>query len=127
MLIDQLNLNLLRVFECVYRTKGMTKAAEELHMTQSGVSQSIKHLEDILQLQLFDRVKQRPVPTHHAHFLYKNCTQHLYDIERALNQVTGRESEVKGEVSIGLPLEFGNNIVIPLLAKLGQENPGLNF
>ncbi len=127
MLIDQINLNLLRIFECVYRARSMTKAAEELHMTQSGVSQSVKHLEDILQVQLFDRVKQRPIPTHHAHFLYKNCTKNLYDIEKALNQLTGKESELKGEVSIGLPLEFGNNLVIPLLAKIGEERPQISF
>jgi len=57
MLIDQINLNQLRVFESVYRTKSMTHAARELHLTQSGVSQHIKALEDVLTLKLFDRIK----------------------------------------------------------------------
>jgi len=63
LLIDQLNLNHLRVFECVYRTGSMTAAAKELHLTQSGVSQHIKSLEDVLNFKLFDRIQQRLVPT----------------------------------------------------------------
>ena len=57
MLIDQLNLNQLRIFESVYRTQSMTQAAVELGLTQSGVSQHIRALEDVLGLSLFDRIK----------------------------------------------------------------------
>ena len=53
MLIDKINLNLLRIFEKVYETKSMTRSAQELFMTQSGISQNIKHLEEILNLKLF--------------------------------------------------------------------------
>ncbi|MCC6137911.1 MAG: LysR family transcriptional regulator, partial [Bdellovibrionaceae bacterium] len=59
MLLDQINMNYLRIFEAVYRTRSMTQAANELHLTQSGISQHIKSLEDTLDLQLFDRIKQK--------------------------------------------------------------------
>jgi DNA-binding transcriptional LysR family regulator len=88
MLIDKINLNLLRIFEVVYKTKSMTKASKELHMTQSGVSQNIKHLEELLGVILFDRVKQRPVPTHKAKVLYKVASQNLLEIEKALIEIT---------------------------------------
>ena len=54
MLSDKINLNLLRIFEKVYETKSMTRASQELFMTQSGVSQNIKHLEEILEREVGD-------------------------------------------------------------------------
>ncbi|MBT3586977.1 MAG: LysR family transcriptional regulator [Halobacteriovoraceae bacterium] len=127
MLIDTMNLNLLRVFECVFRNKSMTKAAEELHMTQSGVSQNIKHLEEILQVRLFDRVKQRPVATDRAKTLYKSCSKNLYGLEEALVELTGEDRVIKGQITIGLPIEYGNNVILPLLAKWGGSHPEVAF
>ncbi len=77
MLLDQINLNQLRIFERVYRTGSMTRAAEELNLTQSGISQHIKALEDILKVRLFDRVKQKLLPTAEGKFLYEACTAQL--------------------------------------------------
>ncbi|MEC8625059.1 MAG: LysR family transcriptional regulator, partial [Bdellovibrionota bacterium] len=104
MLIDKINLNLLRIFEKVYETKSMTRASQELFMTQSGVSQNIKHLEEILELKLFDRVKQRLLPTEKASILYENCKKNLRGIEQTLLRVTEKEEELMGSVSIGLPI-----------------------
>ena len=127
MIIDTINLNLLRVFESVYRCKSMTKAASELFMTQSGVSQNIKSLEDLLDIKLFDRIKQRPVPTDKAKELYQCCLKNLYEIESTLSALTGSEGQLTGDIRVGLPLEFGNNKVIPLIAKFGKNNSEVNF
>ena len=127
MLIDKINLNLLRIFEKVYETKSMTRSAQELFMTQSGISQNIKHLEEILNLKLFDRIKQRLIPTEKATVLYKNCKRSLHEIEKTLLDVTGKDEELMGSVSIGLPIEFGNNLVLPLLADLGKKYPKITY
>ncbi|TNE98928.1 MAG: LysR family transcriptional regulator [Deltaproteobacteria bacterium] len=127
MLIDQLNLNLIRIFEVVYRTKSMTKAAAELYMTQSGVSQNIKNLEEIIDVVLFDRIKQRTVPTQKAHELYNSVAKHLYGIEEGLVELKEEERTLKGNISIGLPIEYGNNVILPLLTKWGKGHPGINF
>ena len=127
MIIDNLNLNLIRVFESVYRTGSMTKAASELHMTQSGVSQNIKNLEDLLEVKLFDRVKQRPLPTEKAKVLFENCHPYLEDLEETLALIKGEQRSLKGRVTIGVPIEYGNNVVIPLLAKWGAKHPGIQY
>ena len=127
MLVEQLNLNLFRVFAAVFEQKSMTKAAGSLFMTQSGVSQNIKTLEDFLGLVLFDRIKQRLVPTTKAKFLYENCKSILTDLDRTLIDVTGREDLISGEVTIGLPLEFGNNIILPIISQMGNIYPGVSF
>ncbi|MBX9767118.1 MAG: LysR family transcriptional regulator, partial [Bdellovibrionales bacterium] len=127
MLIDQINLNHVRIFETVFRTGSMTLAAQELSLTQSGVSQHIKSLEDVLDIQLFDRINQRLVPTAQAVVLYENCNLGLMNIEKALSQVTGRDTQLSGTVSIGMPIEFGINLVMPRLAEFAKKNPFIKY
>jgi len=127
MLIDQINLNQLRVFESVYRSKSMTHAARELHLTQSGVSQHIKALEDVLELKLFDRIKQKLIPTPSAKELYTHTAKSFEEIETILNRLKKTDKELSGVVSIGLPIEFGNNIVLPLLTEFQKKNPKVRF
>jgi DNA-binding transcriptional LysR family regulator len=127
MLIDQINLNQLRVFESVFRTKSMTHAARELHLTQSGVSQHIKALEDVLELKLFDRIKQKLVPTPSAKDLYLHTSKSFEDIESTLSRLKKTDKELSGTIALGMPIEFGNNIIIPLLSEFQKKNPKVRF
>jgi DNA-binding transcriptional LysR family regulator len=127
MIINQLNLNHIRIFECVYRTKSMTLAAQELHLTQSGVSQHIRAFEDVLGIRLFDRINQRVVPTSSAIMLFERCKKSLMGLEDAFAELQAEKNELAGTVRIGMPTEFGNNIVLPLIAKLAQKHPRLKF
>ncbi len=127
MLLDKLNLNHLRIFEAVHRLGGMTQAAQALHLTQSGISQHIKALEDMLETKLFDRVHQRLIPTSSAKILYERCTLGLQTIEQALLELKGLSKEHAGTITLGVPIEFGNNIVIPLLSKFSRKHPLVKF
>ena len=49
------SLNMLRAFEAAARLRSVTRAAQELSVTQSAVSHQIKGLEQQLQAQLFER------------------------------------------------------------------------
>jgi len=127
MIIDSINLNHLRIFECVYRTKSMTLAAQELHLTQSGVSQHIKSLEDTIGVKLFDRVKQKLLPTQQATVLFRKSNEGLSQIEQVLSELKGGERVLNGPVSIGMPNEFGNNVLLPILSKIGKKHRGVRF
>lgn len=127
MIIDQVNLNHLRIFESVYRSRSMTLAAKDLHLTQSGVSQHIKTLEAGLGLLLFDRLAQRLVPTRSADLLFEKCTVGLYAIEQALLELKGEAGRLKGDVRVGMPIEFGNNVLMPRLAEICKQHPQVRF
>ncbi len=105
----------------------MTEAAKELHMTQSGVSQHIKTLEDLLHISLFDRIKKRLVPTATASQLYKRCTAGLNEIEQGLQELKQSTQQLTGMVSIGMPVEFGKSTLLPLLSKFSQKHPLVTF
>ncbi|MBN20658.1 MAG: hypothetical protein CL678_05155 [Bdellovibrionaceae bacterium] len=126
MFIDRINLNQLRIFEAVFRLKSMTLAAEELHLTQSGISQHMKVLEGALGISLFDRISQKLYPTEKAIELYEVCKEQFDSLEHALQNFHSHD-EMKGKVRIGMPVEFGVNIVIPLLGVIHQKHPELRY
>ena len=125
--INQLNLNALRVFASVYRHKSMTEAAKELHLTQSGVSQHIKNLEEETGLKFFDRLHRQLIPTETADLFYQECDTSLHSIENSLRELRGERQKLKGQIRLGIPIEFGNNLILPKLAQSQTDHPDVQF
>lgn len=61
--IQQLDLNLLKVFVTLFQEQNMTRAAEMLFITPSAVSHAVKRLRDVLGDPLFERKRNKMVPT----------------------------------------------------------------
>jgi DNA-binding transcriptional LysR family regulator len=60
---DAMDLNLLRVFEAVFRERHLTRAARALSVTPSAVSHALRRLRDVVDDPLFQRESSRMVPT----------------------------------------------------------------
>ena len=125
--LTNLNLNQLKVFLVVYRTGGMTQAAEDLHLTQSGVSQHIKALEEDLGVTLFDRLHRRLVPTPAAEQLQSSLQPAIDALASAMEELSVEEPEISGTLKIGLPVDIGTARILPVLSELGREYPELKF
>jgi len=126
-ILDKINQNQLRVFETVYRRKSMTEAAQELHLTQSGISQHIKALEDTLEIKLFDRLHLKLIPTEASHQLFEVCTKNFQNLEHTLMEIRGDKIQLAGTVVIGTPIEFGNSFIVPLLSQFSKKYPKVKF
>ncbi len=126
-LLARLNLNYLRIFLVVYRTRSMTLAAKQLHLTQSGVSQQIKSLEDTLGITLFDRINRKIIPTDEAEMLYAECSQRLDDLESTLRQISKQDDELIGRVKIAYSPSLEEARVIEVLARFSRLNPKVKF
>ena len=124
---QNVNLNNFRVFEAVYRLRCMTTASRELHLTQSGVSQHVKNLESSLEVKLFDRVKKSILPTENGVKFYQQVRQGLNLLEESLTTISESSQEIEGRVRIGMPVEFGINLVIPKLIEIGVPFPGISY
>jgi DNA-binding transcriptional LysR family regulator len=105
----------------------MSAAARELHLTQSGVSQHMKALEDTLGVPLFDRLNRKLIPTSEGEKLFQFTNPALFTIQEGLIELTQAPQSLSGVVRIGMPVEFGINIIIPLLAEIGREYKDLEF
>jgi len=122
-----MNLNTFRVFLTVFEQRSMTLAASHLHLTQSGISQHIRSLEEELGFALFERVNKKLFPTAKGTELYNRGKRGVTEIENALNEIQRTEESPRGVVKLGLPVEFGNNVVIPELSKLGLKYPDVDY
>jgi DNA-binding transcriptional LysR family regulator len=121
------NLNYFKVFMAVFETRSMTAAAELLHLTQSGVSQHIKSLEQELKQPLFTRTGRKLVPTPLALEIYPDLDAAFTKLQQRLAKATGTMIMPEGNVRIGMPVEFGVNVVVPKLAEIGKKYRKLNF
>ena len=62
-----------------------------------------------------------------ARELYQHTSKSFEYIETTLNRLKNTDKELTGLVSIGVPIEFGNNIIIPLLSEFQKKNPKVRF
>jgi DNA-binding transcriptional LysR family regulator len=84
--IEQLDLNLLRVFDAVYRTGSVSRAAELLHSTQPATSQGLARLRTLLSDPLFERAAGGVRPSPRAHRLAPAVRSALETLEQALSE-----------------------------------------
>jgi len=127
MIIDQISLTGLRVFITVYRVKSMSLAAKELFMTQPGVSQHIRNVEDGLGVKLFDRLNRKLVPTSDANKIFEEVTPILHQLENSLSSINKSEQNLSGSINFGMPIEFGNNVILPHLSTWATQNTDVQF
>lgn len=127
MISRQMNLNSLDVFCKVYRSASMTLAAKELGMTQPGVTQHIRNLEGLLNVELFHRMGKKLVPTKEAETFYQGVSESLESIETLLLNLTKKDRQFSGSVRIGVPIEFGNTIILPNLSKIRAQFQQVQF
>ncbi|WP_162062803.1 LysR family transcriptional regulator [Vibrio taketomensis] len=92
-MLNHLDLNLLKIFVAVYRHQSITMAAEELGLTQPGVSGLLKRLQRQVGCQLFVRSGRGIAPTQHAQELIKQIEPALIEIRNALENLEGFSTE----------------------------------
>ncbi len=82
--MEQLDLNLLRVFDVIYRTRNVSRAAELLGMSQPSTSQALTRLRLVLGDPLFERTRGGVRPTLRAEDLARSVQSGLAQIEEGL-------------------------------------------
>ncbi len=86
MALNRLDLNLLHVFDTIYREGSLTRAAKALHLTQPAVSHSLSRLRDHFDDPLFTRQGNQMVPTPLARRFLESMRPGLTQIQGAVNQ-----------------------------------------
>ena len=96
------SLDLMRGFEAAARHLSFTRAAHELHVTQSAVSRQIKALEDDLGVPLFRRLTRRLELTQAGRALFGTVTRLLAELARETELEDGpaiRNQQVRGKIA----------------------------
>ena len=122
------NLELYRVFYTVAKCGSLTKAAQELYISQPAVSQAIRQLENQLSTTLFNRV-------HKGMELTKQGGELVFeDVSRALQLLDGVESRLselkksaKGTLRIGASETIFQYILADKLVRYHALYPDVKF
>ena len=122
-----IDLELYRVFYVVAKNKHMTKASEELHISQPAISQSIKKLEDQLGGALFLRSNKGMELTEEGKMFYDYVKGALELINNAENEFTSFKDLSKGEIKIGCSTTLTKLILIDVLRDFHIEHPNITI
>lgn len=116
----------LACFEAVVRHGGVTRAAEELNLTQSAVSRRIGSLESLLGEKLFVREKQRLTPTPAAEEYAQELSGLLNRIEVATTHFLahGRKG---GVLTVACLPTFGSRWLVPRLGRFLAAHPTIDI
>jgi DNA-binding transcriptional LysR family regulator len=110
-----LDLTALRSFVTVAETGGVTKAAQQLHLTQSAVSMQLKRLEESLAQPLLDRSGRGVTLTNQGEQLLSYGRRMLVLNDEVMARMT--DDAFEGEVRFGVPAD----IVYPNIPKILQR------
>jgi len=91
----------LRVFVTLGRTLSMRRAAEELHLTPSGISHCLKALEDDLGCRLFERTARKFALTKVGRELYTEAHRLVEDMKMLRTRIRVWQDWRQGHLRIG--------------------------
>ena len=99
------NLEWYRTFKAVYKTGTLTSAAEELFISQPGVSLHLSSLETYVGYKLFDRTGRKMVPTEKGKVLYNFIIEALTKLEEAEKNFQRSTEKNTPTISVGMCFE----------------------
>ena len=121
------DLELYKIFYTVAKYKHMTKASEELFISQPAISQSIKKLEIQLGGVLFLRSNKGMELTEEGKMLYKYVKDALELIKNAEAEFTSFKDLDKGEVRIGVSTTLTKLLLIDVIDKFHKDYPNIDI
>ena len=125
MSLSGVSLNTLRAFEAAARHLNLTRAGDELCVTQAAVSHQVKTLEDQLGRTLFRRTARGLVLTDEGATLAPTVADSFARLERALDAVRlGGPQEV---LTVGVVGTFAVGFLLPRLADFRAQHPHIDL
>ena len=126
--IDTVDLNLLRLFDAVYRARSVSRAAEALGLTQPAASHGLTRLRLLLGDALFTRTPGGVAPTPRADRLAVAVQAALATLERALHEPDRFEPQVSRKTFRIHMSDIGEGRFLPaLMARLRELSPGVRL
>jgi len=118
-----INLPNLDTFSRAAELGSFTAAGKELGLTQAAVSQRIHALEKMIGKNLFDRHGTRILLTEAGRQLYEYAQQIAQLHRDAFEALTGRATQVSGELLLAASSIPGEHLLPEILARFGKHYP----
>lgn len=116
-----------RIFESVARNESISKASEELYISQPAVSQAIKRLEDGVGGQLFIRTKNGVMLTTEGNVFYQYIKKGLEFIDNGEKVFSSLKNIETGIIRIGASTTITKNLLLPYLKQFHEKYPNIDI
>jgi DNA-binding transcriptional LysR family regulator len=126
--LSQVDLNLFVVLEAIYREGNITRAGQQLNLTQPAISHALKRLRDLLQDPLFVRQGPHMVPTPFTRNMIEQVRQALQILEVNLSQSRNFVPEdTRRNFHLSM-WEYAEALILPpLVRRLTYAAPGMSI
>src|SRR5947209_16487462 len=122
-----MNLQYLRVFLTVAEHEHITRASEELILSQPAVTKTIQHLEQEVGLELIERHGRRIALTHAGHVLH-NYARRIFAMEREMEDALAALRDVDaGEVTLAASMTIGVYLLPSIVARFRTRYPHVDL
>lgn len=122
------NLELYRVFYVVAKCGSLTKAAQELFISQPAVSQAIKQLEGQLGVSLFNRThKGMELSAAGGKLIFRQIEDALSLIDSAENSLKELNTTASGTIRIGATDSIFAHVLADKLALFNEKYPAVKL
>ena len=122
-----IDFELYRIFYVVANNGNITKASEELMISQPAISKSIKNLEEQLGGQLFIRTKRGVILTEEGREFYQYIRQAIEYISSAENKFSDLINLETGCIKIGISSTLTKEFLLPYLETFHKLYPKIDI
>ncbi len=122
--VRDIDITLIRTFVAVVEANGMTRASRIQNMTQAAVSHQIKRLEELLDLELFDRSHKQITLTSAGERLFSYAKRMLALNDEVWAKMTAPSFE--GQINLGVPHDIIQVFMPSILRSFSQAWPKIN-
>ncbi len=120
-----LPLNALRAFEAAARHLSLTRAADELNVTQTAVSAQVRNLEQRLGVRLFHRLPRGLALTDEGQALLPRVADGFDRLAGAMDQFRG--GRLREPLNLGVVGTFAVGWLLPRLPRFERAHPGVDL
>ena len=121
------DLRTLAIFVKVAERRSFVRAASDLGITQSGVSNAISRLEQQVGTRLLARTTRRVSLTDHGVAYFERCRRALAELEEAELVLKDSQLEPSGNLRIDMPVSFDRLKVVPFLGPFQAKYPNIKL
>jgi DNA-binding transcriptional LysR family regulator len=125
--VARLNLNDLLAFLTVARQGSFTRAAAQLGVTQSAVSQAVRGLEARMDIRLLTRTTRSVAPTPAGERLLRTLGHRFDEIEAELEAITDLREKPAGTIRITCGDHVLKSTLLPKLTPLMRAYPDVHI
>lgn len=124
---NQMEWQQLEYFQVLARIQHMTKAAEQLSISQPALSRSIARLEDELGVPLFERQGRSISLNRYGEIFVKRVHNIMQEYQDGLHEIQEIIDPNHGEVSLGFLHTLGTNVVPDLIMHFRKHHHDIHF